>query len=180
MLYQAFVDDDDENVLHLLRYYHNPSRWLDNTLPDDALIRDGSLWSNEIKYLNATNTDISDEIRAIPNDAGGIYIFYIKGLNLSFIENHILYIGRSRYTNRHNIRARAMSYFYKFKNNRETRAKIKKMFRLWQNHLYYRYYTSTDNSFIDKTEEVLIRAILPPMNEKIPDKVEVQQKVPAF
>ncbi len=180
MLYQAFVDDDDENILHLLQYYHNPSRWLDNTLPNDALIRDVSLWSNEIKYLNADNTDVSDEIRKVPDNAGGIYIFYIKGLNLSFIENHILYVGRSRYTEDHNIRARAMSYFYKFKSKTETRSKIKKMFRLWPNHLYYRYYPSTDNSFIDKTEEVLIRAILPPMNEKIPNKVNIQPKIPAF
>ena len=60
------------------------------------------------------------------------------------------------------------------------RVLIKKMFRLWRNHLYYRYYASTDNTFIDKAEATLIRAILPPMNEKIPDKVNVQPAVPAF
>ena len=175
MLYRAFVEEDDDNAIHRIEYYHTPSRWQDNALPQNNPIRDESAWSNEIKYLDATNTVISDEIKEIPDNTGGIYIFYIKGTNLTFIENHILYVGRSRYTDNQNIRKRAMEYY-----SETNRVLIKKMFRLWRNHLYYRYYASTDNTFIDNVEATLIRAILPPMNEKIPDKVNVQPAVPAF
>lgn len=171
--YRAFVEDDDENAKHRIEYYHNPSRWQDNVL-EDSSIRNESKWSNEIKYLNSDNTDVSNEIKAIPNNSGGIYIFYIKGPNLSFIENHILYIGRCRYTNNQNIRKRALEYYT------DKRILITKMFKLWKNHLYYRYYASTNNEFIDKTESTLIRAILPPMNEIIPDKINIQPQIPAF
>jgi hypothetical protein len=175
MLYRAFVDEDDENAIHRIEYYHTPSRWLDNALPINHPIRDESSWSCEIKYLDSTNTVISDEIKKLPDNHGGIYMFYIKGTNLDFIEKHILYIGRSRYTKNQNIRKRAIEYF-----SEKDRVLIKKMFRLWSNYLYYRYYASTDNTFIDETEATLIRAILPPMNEKIPDKVNVQPAIPAF
>lgn len=42
------------------------------------------------------------------------------------------------------------------------------------------HFPNTDNDWIDKTEALLIRSILPPLNEKIPDKVNVQATVPAF
>ena len=32
-------------------------------------------------------------INQLPNDKGGIYIFYLKGICLPFFENYILYIG---------------------------------------------------------------------------------------
>lgn len=75
MLYRAFVEEDDDNAIHRIEYYHNPLRWQDNALPENDPIRDIAAWSNEIKYLDTTNTDISDEIKGIPDDTGGIYIF---------------------------------------------------------------------------------------------------------
>ena len=175
MLYRAFVEDDDENLKHQVLYYHNPSRWNDNTLPDGDPIRDEKLWSIEIKYLNHDNSGISDDIKSLPTDTGGVYIFFLKGINLPFFENHILYIGRCRYTEVQNIRKRAMEYFSDTK-----RAMIKRMFRLWSPYLFYRYFPNSNNDWIDKTEAILIRSILPPLNERIPDKVNIQATLPAF
>lgn len=175
MLYRAFVADDDENLKHEVLYYHNPSRWKDNILPTDDPIRDEKKWSVEFKYLNADNSDISNDIKSLPTDTGGLYIFFLKGINLPFFENHILYIGRCKYTRAQNIRKRALEYFTDVE-----RVMIRKMFRLWGPYLFYRYFPNTDNDWIDKTEALLIRAILPPLNEKIPDKVNVQVTVPAF
>ena len=175
MLYRAFVADDDENLKHEVLYYHNPSRWKDNILPTDDPIRDEKKWSVEFKYLNADNSDISNDIKSLPTDTGGLYIFFLKGINLPFFENHILYIGRCKYTRAQNIRKRALEYFTDVE-----RVMIRKMFRLWGTYLFYRYFPNTDNDWIAKTEALLIRAILPPLNEKIPDKVNVQATVPAF
>ena len=111
MLYRAFVADDDDNLKHEVLYYHNPLRWKDNILPENDPIRDEAQWSNEIKYLNNDNTDISNDIKSLPIDTGGVYIFFLKGINLPFFEKHILYIGRCRYTKNQNIRKRALEYF---------------------------------------------------------------------
>lgn len=41
---------------------------------------------------------------------GGIYMFYIKGICLQFIEDYIVYIGRYKSTDNQNIRKRAKEY----------------------------------------------------------------------
>lgn len=172
--YRAFIADDSE-AIYRLEYYHNPQRWNDNVLDHDNPIRNIDLWSSEIKYINDAGDGVSAEISNLPNDVGGIYMFYVKGINLPFIENHILYIGRCKITDHQNIRKRAKEYY------RDTaRQLIVKMFRLWKDHLYYRYYPDTDNDSIDKNEIQLIRSILPPLNELIPDKIDVRPTVPAF
>ncbi len=172
--YRAFLAEDDNNERYRLSYYHYPQRWRDNILETDNPLRDPLNWSAEFKYLNPANDDISDDINQLPCDSGGIYIFFVKGINLPFIENYILYIGRCQYTNTQNIRKRAREYF------RDTRSQIKRMFNRWGEHLYYRYFPDTDNDRISANEVKLIRAILPEHNEKIPDRIEVQPTVSAF
>lgn len=172
--YRAFIADDEEPK-YRLEYFHNPQRWYDNLLDENNPIRDINLWSLEIKYINEKGDGVSDEINNLPNDVGGIYMFYIKGINLPFMENHILYIGRCKITDTQNIRKRAKEY-YKDCN----RPLILKMFRLWKDNLYYRFYADTDNESIVKNEIQLIRSILPPLNESIPDKLDIRPTVPAF
>ena len=172
--YRAFIRDDDVNEQYVLTYYHNPNRWNDNLLEQDNPIKNMANWSREIKYLNAQNDDISDDIKSLPKDHGGIYMFYIKGINLPFVENYILYIGRCQYTPAQNINKRAKEYF------RDERIEIKRMFRKWKEFLYYRYYPDTNNELIRANEIKLIRAIAPEYNEEIPDKMDIQNSVPAF
>ena len=169
--YRAFIRDDDVNEQYVLTYYHNPNRWNDNLLEQDNPIRNMANWSREIKYLNTQNDDISDDIKSLPKDHGGIYMFYIKGINLPFVENYILYIGRCQYTHAQNINKRAKEYF------RDERIEIK---RMWKEFLYYRYYPDTNNELIRANEIKLIRAIAPEYNEEIPDKMDIQNSIPAF
>ena len=77
---RAFIDD--ENKLFDITYYHTPSRWIKYAVDESNPIADESNWSKEIKYLNETNDDISDDIKNIPNDTGGIYMFFLKGISL--------------------------------------------------------------------------------------------------
>ena len=172
MRYRAFIDDEDE--VYRLEYYHNPKRWTMNMVSDENPIKNVSNWSHEIKYLNELNNDISDEIKTLPNTTGGIYIFYLKGLNLPFIENYILYIGRCQYADQQNIRKRAKEYYS------DKRALISRMFHKWDKYLYYRYYPDVDNDRIKQNEVQLIRSILPYFNEDIPDNIEVRETIPAF
>lgn len=173
--YRAFIAKDDNEAKYRLEYFHNPQRWNDNVVEFDNPIRDVTKWSEEIKYLSSDGNGISDEILNLPNNIGGIYMFYIKGVNLPFVENHILYIGRCKITEYQNIKKRAKEYYSDTK-----RQLIVKMFRLWEQHLYYRYFQETDNDRIDSLEVQLIRSILPPLNEAIPNRINVQPTVPAF
>lgn len=171
--YRAFVEENDEKLFEVT-YYHKPQRWIENTVDSTNNIMAEQNWSSEIKYLNSSHSNISNAIKSIPNDKGGVYIFYIKGICLPFIENYILYIGRCKYTSSQNIRKRAKEYFS------DERPMIKTMFKRWKEHLYYRYFPDTDNNNIDNNEIKLIRTILPPFNEVIPDKIEIQPTISAF
>ena len=96
--YRAFSTFDEESIKHQITYYHNPSRWESYQLPLNSPLRNIDNWSEEIKYYNSDGTDYSDEIGQLPTTTGGVYVFYLKGDNLSFFENYILYIGRCRFT----------------------------------------------------------------------------------
>lgn len=172
--YRAFINSDLENLKYDVRYYHYPKRWVENLLPTDDEISKNEMWSDEIKFLNATNDDLSDDIKNIPNDKGGIYIFYLKGVNLPFAENYILYIGRCQFTERQNIRKRAKEYL------NPKRILIQSMFERWKPHIYYRYYMETNNNRIKQLESILIRSIVPPLNEDIPNRIIIGSTSPAF
>lgn len=172
--YRAFVYSDSENLQYAVTSYHNPKRWKQNILPENSPLRDASNWSSEMRYFDFSGQDYSNEIKKLPTTTGGVYIFYLKGINLPFIENYILYVGRCRYTPKRNIRKRAKEYY------NDKRELISFMKRQWRDYLYYRFYPDTNNAQIDKNEELLIKAILPMFNERIPDSIERQITVSAF
>ena len=64
--YRAFLAEDSNNYQYELRYYHNPDRWTNNAIEFDNPIRNVENWSDEIKYLNAANDDLSEEIKIYP------------------------------------------------------------------------------------------------------------------
>lgn len=173
--YRAFVESDMDNNKYIVSYYNNPNRWNNNILPYNDPVCNMANWSEEIKYLNPTDDDISDEIKNISNLHGGVYIFLLKGVNLPFMENYILYVGRARFTSNQNLRKRAKEYF-----NDTRRLLIKNMFTKWKPYIYYRYYYETDNTRINQIEATLIRAIMPPLNEDIPNNIDIRPAVSAF
>ena len=169
----AFLIENEEDKKFDITYYHNPKHWVDNKVDNDNPITQESNWSEEIKYYDGDK--VSQQIDRLPKDTGGIYMYYLKGINLPFIEKYIVYIGRCHYTkNTQYIRKRAKEY------DSEKRPEIVRMKKHWKDYLYYRYFPETNNDQIDKDEVFLIRAIRPPFNTEIPDRIDVQVSTNAF
>jgi hypothetical protein len=130
---------------------------------------------NEVRFLNETGTEMSQEMDTLPSDKGGIYFFYITS-NIIPGNAYLVYIGRAFYTDSQNLKKRCRSYFQKYINERP---KIRRMIRKWGVHLHLKYICLTDNELIEKLEEELINAIIPPLNDKIPNKI-IRDAVKAF
>ena len=111
--------------------------------------------------------------------ACGIYMFFIQGPTLPFIERYIAYIGRAQFTDSQNIRKRANEYFPESQ-RADSRPKIANMFKHWKPYLYFQYFPCKDNSIIQRCEANLIHAIIPPFNDDIPDRIIVQNPQNAF
>jgi len=133
---------------------------------------------NSIKYLNNDTTGFHSDIVQVPNDKGGLYLFYAKCTIISGITEYPFYIGRAQLTNNQSLRKRVKSYFQKFSKNNE-RPKIHRMFKYWSEVLYLAYLPLDDNEEIIDLEKQLINSLLFPMNDEIPDK-EVKDAVKAF
>lgn len=177
MTLSAFLAEHREDKMFSLTYYHNPARWHVSPLDDSNPVKEVSNWSPQLKYLNADQSDVSEDIKQLPNNVGGIYIFELKGITLPLAENYILYVGRCQSTDGQNIRKRAKEYFFK---DRFERHLIKEMFELWADYLYYRYCPDSDNERIIKTERSLIGSILPPYNAEFPTVVYIKETKSAF
>lgn len=175
----AFLTRNDDNAKYECSYYHNPIRWNDNMFSFTGPFLQEENWSKLYKYLNSDNNGISDEINNLPDNTGGVYLFFIQGATIPFAERYLAYIGRSKYTDNQNIKKRAKEYLLESKKN-NPRPKIEKLFKYWKEYLYFRYFPSNDNSLIDQSENSLIRAILPPFNDEIPDKLEFKEPKSAF
>lgn len=175
MHYRAFITTED-NSKYELTYYHNPLRW-NKYMPklQGNPILDINNWTPEYKFYDE-NGNRSALINQIPDDKGGIYVFYIKGICLPFFENYILYIGKASITDNENIRSRVKTYYNVAKN----RYLITEMFSKWKDYIYCRCFPETDNKKIEIDESLLIRVILPYYNEDIPDKIYVQPSINAF
>lgn len=132
----------------------------------------------KIKYLNADADDFDVRVNDIPNDTGGLYLFYVKCKIISGITEFPLYIGRAQCTDHQNLRKRVKEYFQKHSKSKE-RPMITRMFNYWAKDLHLAYVTLEDNDNIIDLEKQLINCLLLPMNDKIPD-TEISQAVKAF
>lgn len=130
------------------------------------------------KYLNDLNNDFNDDINEIPNNKGGLYMFYLNCRTIIGITEMPLYIGRAQLTDNQNLKKRVKEYFQKFSKNNE-RPKITKMFKYWAEDLYLAYYILDENEDVINIEKKLINSLLLPMNDEIPDQ-EIRQAVKAF
>lgn len=175
MHYRAFITTD-ENSSYGLQYYHNPLRWKKSLkyLTGNPIL-DINNWTPEYKFYDEDG-EKSTLINQLPNDKGGIYVFYLKGICLPFFENYILYIGKASITDNENIRSRVKTYY----NVSKERYLIIEMFSKWKDYIYCRCFPETNNEKIEIDESLLIKAILPYYNEDIPDKIHVQPKIKAF
>lgn len=132
----------------------------------------------KIKYLNATADALEADVENIPDDKGGLYLFYITCEVISGITEYPLYIGRAQKTQTQNLKKRVKEYFHHFSRDIE-RPRITKMFKYWASDLHLAYITLEENDEIKDLEKHLINSLLLPMNTEIPD-TEVKQAIKAF
>ncbi|MCF2221102.1 GIY-YIG nuclease family protein [Chryseobacterium sp. PS-8] len=132
----------------------------------------------KIKYLNATADALETDVENIPDDKGGLYMFYVKCEVISGITEYPLYIGRAQKTQTQNLKKRVKEYFQHFSKDNE-RPKITRMFKYWANDLHLAYITVDENDEIKDLEKHLINSLLLPMNTEIPD-TEIKQAIKAF
>ena len=132
----------------------------------------------KLKYLNLSADDFDPSIDTIPNNTGGLYLFYIKCKVISGITEYPLYIGRAQFTAKQNLRKRVKEYFQHYSKNNE-RPRITRMFKYWASELYLAYTAIEENEEIIDLEKHLINSLLLPMNTEIPD-TEVKQAIKAF
>lgn len=132
----------------------------------------------KIKYLNENADDFDDGIMDVPNNKGGLYMFYVKCQIISGITEYPLYVGRAQITENQNLRKRVKEYFQKYSKSNE-RPKLTRMFNYWKNDLYLAYYPLDDNEDVISIENQFINSLLLPMNTEIPD-TEVKQAIKAF
>ena len=174
MLSSAF---DLGEHLRLTNLEYSISTVLWNRYPLPSIDLSFNRW-NSIKYLNDSISDFHVDIVNVPNDAGGLYLFYVKCPILSGITEYPFYIGRAQITQGQNLRKRVKEYFQKYARDGE-RPKITKMFKYWSSDLYLAYLPLHQNNDIIDFEKNLINGLLLPMNDQIPEK-EIRDAVKAF
>ena len=132
----------------------------------------------KLKYLNENADGFDEGISDIPNDKGGLYMFYVKCKIISGITEYPLYVGRAQITDHQNLRKRVKEYFQKYSRDNE-RPKLTRMFKYWKSDLYLAYFPVDENEDVINIESQFINSLLLPMNTEIPD-TDVKQAIKAF
>lgn len=133
---------------------------------------------NKIKYLNDDASDFHPDVNTIPNNSGGLYLFFLKCPVIIGMTEFPFYIGRAQLTEHQNLRKRCREYFTKYARSQE-RPKITRMIRYWGPELHLAYKIIQENEAIRDFEKSLINSLLLPMNDEIPDQ-EIRQAIQAF
>jgi excinuclease UvrABC nuclease subunit len=174
MIDSAF-DLGEEITLRTIEYKAFSTLWRKYTLPTlDISFRN---WET-IKYLNDQGDDFNPLIDNVPDDKGGLYLFYAQCHIITGITDYPFYIGRAQLTENQNLRKRVKEYFSKYSKENE-RPKITKMFKYWSSDLYLAYFVLEENNDVVDLEKKLINSLLLPMNDQIPDQ-EIRQAIKAF
>lgn len=174
MLRSAF-DLGEQMQLRKLEYIPHTDLW--NKFKVTTIDLAFTNWTS-IKYLNDDATDFNKDIEKVPNDKGGLYLFYVKCPIIIGITEYPFYIGRAQLTANQNLRKRVREYFTHFAREDE-RPKITKMINYWGQDLHLAFLTLPDNFSVVDFEKKLINSLLLPMNDKIPDQ-EISQGISAF
>lgn len=160
---------------HTIGFKVYPALWEEYNFTDYDT---SSLKWTEIKYLNSSNDDYSDDVKNLPNKKGGIYMYIVKSPVIWGVTDYLVYVGRAQATQSHSLRVRCKKYFSEFLREKE-RPLVTKMIKYYKDYLYLKYCTLDDNTTIVGLEAELINALLPPFNSDIPEK-KVRQATLAF
>ena len=101
--------------------------------------------------------------KVLPKSQAGVYTFVVK----PGIANHpecayIMYVGKTR-----NFWKRYRDYLSN-QRTQKGRPRVVWMLTTWPQHLWFCYASINDDTLIDKTEEELISAYIPPINDQYP------------
>lgn len=165
----------EEIKLREINYKLHEGLWCKYDL--SAINLDFHTWTS-VKYLNDDASGFSNEINELPNDRGGLYLFYIKCPVISGITEFPFYVGRAQLTEGQNLRKRCKEYYSKFANGNE-RPKITRMIEYWGKCLHLAFKVIDENENIIDYEKKLINSLLLPMNDEIPE-TEIKQAIKAF
>jgi len=157
---QDIIDMCNEIKEKKLTFVLNPNELWDKF---DESLRPitGADW-HEVKFLDDSGTNLHSSMDTLPSDSGGIYVFVVKPELIPATHLYILYIGRTKDTDKQNLRKRCKEYL------KDTRPKVIMMKHLWGKHLHIRYLSLKDNHIITKLENELVKAIFPPCNSEYP------------
>lgn len=151
----------------------NPVLWEDFDKDVHKILHTIPMWE-EKKFLESDGR-LHGEMNELPNNFGGIYLFVAKPNLIPNSHFFLMYVGRARYTENHNLRVRCRRYI----KAELKRPKIKRMVEDWGQYLFVRYLPLKDNELIARVEEELINKVLPPFNDEIPNK-DIRDAVKAF
>lgn len=131
------------------------------------------LWEQQFNSFDLNLNLNWQSIQALQKNAAllpktqGVYAFVVKpGIaNLDWA-GYILYIGK---TENQTFRVRYPQYFHE-QNRDKPRSWVRRMFKFWPSRLYY-YFAETTAADADKAESELLKALMPPNNERFPGRL---------
>lgn len=132
----------------------------------------------KIKYFSDTGTELSEEVKQLPNDKGGIYLYVIENSVIPNSGSYIMYVGRARSTENESLRNRAKSHFTQYVRHEENE-RLERLFDKWKPYIYLLYLPIDGNDEIDLVEDELIIALTPPCNKEYPSP-KIRKKLSAF
>ena len=165
----------EELTLRTISYKLHPAMWIRYDLSKINL--NLSNWTT-IKYLNDDGTDFNENIKILPNDKGGLYLFSIYCPIIQGRTEFPAYIGRALLTKGQNLRKRCKEYFQKHYREDE-RPKITTLFKYWSNDIYLSFLVIDENEDVIDYEKKLINSLLLPFNDEIPE-IEIKEAKKAF
>lgn len=154
---------------------YDPRRWKHF---DNFLNLDLDSWA-KVKYFDE-NGNKNAKLSEIPNDKGGIYIYYIQPTGVPVDNYHcIMYVGRAHFgEGTQNLRKRVYSYETESHNKYTGRVTIRELFNRYKEYLYVMYCPIDGNDNIDKLERELTTAIVPPVNgDLFQDSLKASKKM---
>lgn len=131
----------------------------------------------KVKYFASDNYSLAEEIEYLPEDKGGVYIYSIEN-DLVPLGSYIMYVGRARKMEKHNLKVRAKSHYDQYRRHEENE-RLERVFDHWKPYVYISYLPIEGNDMIDLVEKQLILALTPPCNKEYPSP-QIRRKLSAF
>ena len=161
----APIESDLESFTNI--FTMSPELWKKFYVSDLELLGLDFSRCEKIKLIE--NGKFTNEIKRIPTNVGGIYIYSIEPMiiNSPITGSYVMYIGKATKTQSENLRKRIQSY-HKYLSDDE-RPRLHRLFSKWGDYVYVTFLPiDLDDSVITTIEDRLIAAFgKPPCNADV-------------